>query len=57
VRHLVEHGADPERRDREYDATPLGWCRHRNEELFAPSPGHDAVVAYLEPFQADADRS
>jgi len=42
---------------REYDATPLGWCRHRNEELFAPSPGHDAVVAYLEPFQADADRS
>lgn len=56
VRHLVEHGADPERRDPEYDGTPLGWCRHRNEELFAPSLGHDAVAAYLERFQAVEDR-
>jgi len=48
VRHLVQHGADPKHRDREHDGTPLGWCRHRNTSLFRPSPGHDAVQAYLE---------
>lgn len=57
VRHLVEHGADPERRDREHGSTPLAWCRHRSSELFRPSAGHDAVEAYLEPRQAAEDRS
>lgn len=47
VRRLVERGADPDRRDPEHDGTPLGWCRHRRAELFRPSPGHDAVEAYL----------
>jgi uncharacterized protein len=49
VRYLVEHGADPNRRDPEFDGPPLGWCRHRRGELYWPSPGHDEVEAYLVP--------
>ena len=48
VRALVERGADPSKRDAEYDGTPLGWCRHRHNELFRPSPQHEAVEQYLE---------
>lgn len=47
VRRLVERGADRDRRDPDHGGTPLGWCRHRRDELFRPSPGHDAVEAYL----------
>ena len=35
VQFLIAHGADPNRRDREYDSTPLGWCRHRLVEIAA----------------------
>lgn len=33
VQHLIALGADPNRRDSEYDSTPLGWCRHRLGEI------------------------
>jgi hypothetical protein len=38
VRKLVELGADPELRDRNYDATALGWAEHNHQ---------DAVAEYL----------
>jgi len=52
VRHLVERGADPSKRDAEHDGTPLSWCRHRQGELFSPSPEHQAVERYLESLTA-----
>lgn len=33
VRHPGDWGADPNRRNGEYGATPLGWCRCRRDEL------------------------
>jgi len=39
VELLLELGADPEIRDRHYDATPLGWAQHL---------GRDAVAARLQ---------
>jgi len=49
VRHLLDRGADPERRDLAYQATPLGWCRHRHAELarFRAQPRHAAVDQLL----------
>ena len=40
VRALLALGADPDRPDTEFDATPLGWARHG---------GHAEVAALLEP--------
>ncbi|MEO5901820.1 MAG: ankyrin repeat domain-containing protein [Ilumatobacteraceae bacterium] len=40
ARQLLAHGADPSRRDRRFDATPLGWARHAD---------HAALVELLEP--------
>jgi ankyrin repeat protein len=28
---LLEHGADPNLRDRSSDATPAGWAQHHNQ--------------------------
>ena len=51
VQHLITRGADPNRRDSEYDATPLGWCRHRLDEISAfgehLTTGHRAVERVL----------
>lgn len=31
IRLLLEHCADPNTRDRSYDATPAGWAEHHNQ--------------------------
>jgi ankyrin repeat protein len=31
IRLLLEHGADPNARDRGYDATPRGWAEHHGQ--------------------------
>lgn len=53
VQHLLLLGANPNRRDREYGSTPLGWCHHRLSELLAfgdhLTSGHREVVAILAP--------
>jgi len=53
VQHLIARGADPNRRDREHDSTPLGWCRHRLDEISVfgehLTTGHRAVERILEP--------
>ncbi len=46
VRHLLDRGADPDRRDATHGSTPLGWCRHQHTNL-GESPGHDEVEAVL----------
>jgi len=46
VRHLLSRGADPTRRDARFDSTPLGWSRHRREEV-GPGHGHDEVGQVL----------
>lgn len=48
VRRLLEHGADPNLRDREHNWTPLAWCRH-NRTAAANSADFDRVEAILEP--------
>lgn len=48
VRLLVELGADTNARDREYDATPLGWAAHNRQP---------AVVEYLLRFGSAEPRS
>ncbi len=47
VRHLVERGADAQHRDETHGGRAIDWCRYRHGELFRPSPGHAAVLAYL----------
>jgi ankyrin repeat protein len=53
VAHLLARGADPGRRDRQYGSTPLGWCRHRRQELAGYGEhqviGHNKVEAILAP--------
>jgi ankyrin repeat protein len=53
VQHLIARGADPDRRDSEYDSTPLGWCRHRLGEISAfgehLTTGHRAAERILGP--------
>jgi hypothetical protein len=56
IRQLLEHGADPNIRDRAYNATPAGWAEHHGqhaahqllEALEQPSPaislGEERVV-------------
>ncbi|MDP9239044.1 MAG: ankyrin repeat domain-containing protein [Actinomycetota bacterium] len=46
VRHLLARGADPAASDTTYHSTPLGWCRHQQEEM-GDSPGHEQVGAIL----------
>ncbi len=46
VRHLLAHGADPGRRDTRFDGTPLGWCRHRRDEI-GHGHGHQEVEQLL----------
>ena len=48
VRHLLDRGADPARRDTRFGGTPLDWCRHRRNEV-GPGHGHDDVAALLAP--------
>ncbi len=57
VRHLVERGADAQRRDPAHGGNPLGWCRHRHNELFRPSLGHEAVEDFLEQLEPHEKRS
>ncbi len=52
VRHLLLRNADPTRRDTRFDATPLGWCRHRHAEI-GPGHGHDEVDRVLAPVTPD----
>jgi len=47
VRHLLEHGADPNRRDPVHNRTPLEWCRP--EHRYLDGPGHDEIRAILGP--------
>lgn len=50
VQHLLARGADPTRRDTRFDSTPLGWCRHRRDEVRpGHGHGHDEVEALLAP--------
>jgi len=48
VRRLLSVGAYPDRHDTRFDSTPLGWCRHRREEV-GPGHGHDEVDQVLAP--------
>jgi uncharacterized protein len=48
VRHLLARGADPGRRDSRFNSTPLGWCRHRRDEV-GPGHGHEEVERLLAP--------
>jgi ankyrin repeat protein len=48
ARALLDLGADPERRDQRYDATPLGWAEHF---------GHQAVVDLLAPLTRGPEAS
>jgi len=48
VQHLLSRGANPNRHDTRFDSTPLGWCRHRREEV-GPGHGHDEVARLLAP--------
>lgn len=52
VRHLIDRGADPARRDTGFGSTPLGWCRHRHGEV-GPGHGHDEVERILAPITPD----
>ena len=35
IRFLLEHGADPDRRDTKHDSTPLGWAEYAGQERAA----------------------
>ena len=48
VRHLLDCGADPNRLDKKYSMTPLGWARHRMAEI-GPQWHHDRVIDILDP--------
>jgi len=48
VKHLLNHGADPARRDMRFNSTPLGWCQHQREQK-GPGNGHDEVEEVLRP--------
>ena len=54
ARHLLARGADPNRRDSRFNSTPLGWCRHRREEL-GPGHGHDEVEELLAPLTNETE--
>ncbi len=48
VARLLEHGADANRRDANFEATALGWCRHHRSG-WGPAPGARAVERLLAP--------
>jgi uncharacterized protein len=48
VAHLLARGADPNRLDRDYHSTPLGWCWHHRSG-WGPAPGSAEVERLLEP--------
>lgn len=52
VRHLLARGADPTRRDARFDRTPLGWCRHQQEQA-GPGQGYEEVAQILAPITPD----
>ncbi len=43
---LLARGADPDRCDTTFGATPVGWAQHRREEI-GPGWGHDEVQQIL----------
>ncbi|NUS63326.1 MAG: hypothetical protein HOQ46_06705, partial [Saccharothrix sp.] len=43
ARRVLDHGADPARRDPRTGRTPLEWCRGAGDR----GPGHDEVEALL----------
>ena len=53
VRHLIEHGADPTRRDTRFDSTPMGWSRAGRRDEVGPELGHDQVERILAPLSPD----
>lgn len=48
VRHLLNRGADPVRRDTRFNGTPLDWSRHRAAKS-GPAEGHADVEQILAP--------
>jgi hypothetical protein len=53
VRHLIEYGADPTRRDTRFDSTPLGWSRAGRRDEVGPERGHDQAERILAPLSPD----
>jgi ankyrin repeat protein len=54
VRRLLEHGADPNLRDKE-GRTALDWCRPEQRRI--ESPDHEEVEAILRPLTAEPARA
>jgi len=48
VKVLVEAGADLNRRDTIYDATPLGWAKHGDEGKQDNSKQYREIAEYLQ---------
>ncbi len=46
VRHSSPAGPTPSRRDTRFGSTPLGWCRHQQEQT-GPDHGHDEAEQIL----------
>ena len=55
VRHLLQCGADPTRRDTRFDSTPLGWSRAGRRDEVGTGPGHDEVEELLGPLTPEPD--
>ena len=53
VTRVLQHGADPMRRDTRFGSTPLRWCQHQRAEI-GPGKGHDAVEDVLRPITPGA---
>lgn len=57
VKRLLELGANPNRRDTEFQSTPLGWCRHRHSEIATfgehLTRGHVRVEQILAPLTTE----
>lgn len=49
VRHLLDRGADPTRRDTRFDSPPLGWSHAGRRDEVGPEDGHDEVEGMLAP--------
>lgn len=55
VKLLLDHGSDPNTRDRQYDSTPAGWARTAIEVTNNPRCGE--VAEYLARFTEARDRA